>query len=510
MNKKIITTVILLSIFFSFLLTPIEFNTGGLQTANALFLAAVTPDLSQIPKALEAAVITTAYAGAAVSLSILLALILSFYSSGILTNNTFIMNSIKRFFGALRAVHELIWALFLVTIFGLKPMAAIWALTLPFIGMLGKVFNDILNQIPTDDIKYIKTSGGSQLQILFYGYLPIALPQIISYSLYRFECAIRSSAILSFVGIGGLGLQIQLMLNDLRFSEMFAYIYMMVFVIAIIEIWSRKSRAHKNYEKTILTGFILSLISWLFILLYEGALYDQLINEKNLTYAMNFIKKLLGIGTNKAFTNPVEIVSVLQLTLQTIQMSIVSITLASGFMLITVVSNTKRFSHSIIYTLSRGLLLFTRAIPELIWAMILIFVFKPGIWAGALALAIHNYGILTKLCAEVIESISEKPLKGIQISGGRSSHVLLYGVLPTVIKRFISYIIYRWEIILRTTIVVGMVGAGGLGYYFKLHFSLFHYTHITLIIITYLILVRAADGISSKLTHLYHNKSHLV
>jgi len=504
MNKKLLNIILFIVILTSFILTPIDLNTNGLTMAKDLLIAGLSPSLHHLPQALEAGVITLAYAGSAVSLSILLALYLSFYSSNILTESKYISNAINRLYGGLRAIHELIWALFFVTIFGLKPMSAILALTLPFVGMLGKVFTDIFTQLPTEDIKYLKTNGASKWQILLYGYLPSALSQIISYSIYRFECAIRSSAILSFVGIGGLGLKIQLMLGDLRFNEMFTYIYMMVFIIGIIEIWSNKNRSRSEHKPTIITGISIAFISWLFILFYEGALYDQLINQKNLNHAFEFVKNLLGFNTQSiAFFDLKEISEVIKLTLQTLQMSLVSITLASGLMFITVIANTKRFSNPLVYKISRGLLLFTRAIPELIWAMILVFIFKPGIWAGALALAIHNYGILTKLCAEVVESIKEQPLQSIQKSGGSNLFVLIYGVLPSVIKRFISYIIYRWEIILRTTIIVGMVGAGGLGYYFKLHFSLFHYTHITLVIIVYLILVRIADSISKHLTSIY-------
>lgn len=504
MAKKITTLTCVLLVIVSFIFMPIELNTNGLSTIKELAMAALTPAIDHLPKALEASIITIAYAGAAVSLSILIALTLSFYASGILTSSKTLSNIINRLFGGLRAIHELIWALFLVTVFGLKPMAAILALTLPFVGMLGKVFNDILTQIPTDDIKYLRTSGASRLQELIYGYLPTALPQILSYSLYRFECAIRSSAILSFVGIGGLGLKIQLMLNDLRFNEMFTYVYMMVFIIGLIEIWSNRSRSKEEHQSTIVTGLVIAGFSWFFILINQGGLYDQLINQKNLNYALVFIKKLVGIGSSTtAFTDPNEILSVIKLTIQTLQMSIVAISLAAGFMLFTVLANTKKFSHHLVYKISRAILLFARAIPELIWAMILVFIFKPGLWAGALALAIHNYGIITKLCAEVIESIDNKPLRFIRCAGGSPLHVLLYGVYPSVMKRFISYIIYRWEIILRTTIIVGMVGAGGLGYYFKLHFSLFHYTHITLVIVIYLTLVRLADAISKQLTHVY-------
>lgn len=266
MNKKIITSLLVIIIITSFILTPIEMNRGGIDTAKQLVLAALKPDLSHIHEAMIAAGITIAYAGAAVSLAIIIALLMSFLSSGILTNNPVISTILQRLFGGLRAIHELIWALFLVTVFGLKPMSAVLALTLPFIGMLGKVFHDIFVQIDTEDIEYLKISGASKFQQLLYGYLPIALPQLISYSLYRFECAIRSSTILSFVGIGGIGLKISLMLGDLRYNEMFTYIYILVLLIGLIELWSNKGRTSENYSKTICLGLLISLFSWLFIL----------------------------------------------------------------------------------------------------------------------------------------------------------------------------------------------------------------------------------------------------
>jgi phosphonate transport system permease protein len=184
-------------------------------------------------------------------------------------------------------------------------------------------------------------------------------------------------------------------------------------------------------------------------------------------------------------------------------MSLVGISIALLGMITTVIAATKQYSNPIVYFITRSLYLITRAIPELIWAMLLVFIFKPGLWAGALALGLHNLGILSKLCAEVIESMEQKPLQLLKQSGANKNQLLIYGVIPSVYKRFISYIIYRWEIILRTTIVVGIVGAGGLGYYFKLHFSFFHYTHITLVIIIYLILVRFADYLSHQLNKLY-------
>ncbi|HVI21717.1 MAG TPA: ABC transporter permease subunit, partial [Bacillus sp. (in: firmicutes)] len=106
------------------------------------------------------------------------------------------------------------------------------------------------------------------------------------------------------------------------------------------------------------------------------------------------------------------------------------------------------------------------------------------------------FGILGKLCAEVIENMDERPVRNLASSGASKSQMLLYGVLPSAMPQFLTYILYRWEVIMRTTIVVGFVGAGGLGLQFKMSLSFFHYTDITLLLICYCLLVFIADFIS--------------
>lgn len=499
-SKKLFGISVVVLILLSFVLTPIEVNSNGFETAKEIFMAGLTPSLLELPNALQAGLITFLYAGAGISIALLFAFVLSLYAAGILTSNKVISRSISNLFAAMRAIHELIWALFFVTAFGLMPMTAILALAIPYAGMLGKVFTDIFTNLDSKGINRLRQIGASRGQLVLYGYLPEALPQLISYSLYRFECAIRSSTILSFVGIAGLGMKIQLMLNDLRFNEMFTYIYVLFLLVFLLEHWGNLYRQNRFNKATIVLSFVILISSWYYILIPEGALFDSLINEKNTKFAMDFVAKLLGFNSeNIAFLDIGEIGHVLVLTLQTLQMSFVAIALSFVGMIMTVILASKQYSHPVVYFIFRSLYLFTRAIPELIWAMILIFIFKPGIWVGALALALHNFGILSKLCAEVIETMKEKPLKSLIQVGAKKSHILIYGVIPSVIKSFTSYTIYRWEIILRTTIVVGLVGAGGLGYYFRLNFSWFHYTNITLVLIFYLLLVKVADLITIKL-----------
>lgn len=255
---------------------------------------------------------------------------------------------------------------------------------------------------------------------------------------------------------------------------------------------------------------LLAAGSWVSIFTVEKASLSLLFSEQNLFYAGKFFKGLLGIGEDSpAFLNAESWKNALELTIETLIMSVMATGFATIAALLTVVpaarnvadgslTLVKKWHGWISFGTVRAGYIFSRAVPELVWAMIIIFIFKPGILPGAIALALHNYGILGKLFAEVIEDLDSRPIRNLSSSGAGRVQLLLYGVLPAALPRFLTYILYRWEVIMRTTIVVGFVGAGGLGQQFKLSMSFFHYTDITLLLFFYLGLVLAADYISEK------------
>lgn len=253
---------------------------------------------------------------------------------------------------------------------------------------------------------------------------------------------------------------------------------------------------------------LLVIGSWSYIIIGQNANFLDLFTEKNAFFAKKFFNGLMGIGEeNPAFTNKENWLEAIRLTVETLQMSVMAIGFSTIVMLLTVIpasrnvadgslTLSKKWYRWILFGLIRISYIFSRAIPELLWAMIIIFILKPGILPGAIALAIHNFGILGKLCAEVIEDFDSNPVRNLASSGASKSQIFLYGVIPTVLPKFLSFILYRWEVIMRTTIVVGFVGAGGLGQQFKLSMSYFDYTYITLLLICYLILVLIADFFS--------------
>jgi len=259
---------------------------------------------------------------------------------------------------------------------------------------------------------------------------------------------------------------------------------------------------------SLLLALILMIASWMFVYKVDHADFLGLFSAKNAFYSKKFLKGLLGIGAKSpAFLSIDSWQVALKLTYETLQMSIMAIGFATLGMIFTVIpaarnatngtlTVSKKWYSQILFGIIRSAYIFSRAIPELVWAMIIIFVFKPGILAGALALGIYNFGILGKLCTEVVEDLDLKPIRNLASCGAGTGQILLYGIIPTVMPKFMTFIFYRWEVIIRTPIVVGFVGAGGLGQQFKFSMSYFQYSELSLLLICYLLLVAFADLLS--------------
>ena len=255
--------------------------------------------------------------------------------------------------------------------------------------------------------------------------------------------------------------------------------------------------------------FILISWAWFYILAAQPNVLTNLFRAENTVYLLEFIEGMLGVGEQTpAYLDPEMWQQALVLTWETFVMSILATGIAALMMFLCVLPSARslvqgklgfrpRWYHHLAYHFSRFLFLFSRAVPELMWAMILVFIFKPGIVPGALALAIHNFGVLGKLCGEVIDDMDKKPLHHLAQNGASPVQIGLYGIYPAVMPAFLNYILYRMENIIRATLIVGFVGASGLGMQFKLAMSFFHYSEITLYLLCYLLLVYITDLLSA-------------
>ena len=219
-------------------------HTGGAGAARTFFLALFPPDLSPqfLRLSLAATWPTVAYAVAGMTVAVLIGLPMGLLASGTLGGSRLLRLPValaSRFsLGGLRAIHELVWAVLFVAAFGLSPMAAVLALGIPYGGILGRIYGELLHDVPAEPLRALRTSGASPVRQLLYGRIPLALPDMVSYSFYRFECAIRSAAIMSFVGIPGLGFQIKLSLDDLLFRQVWTLLLFMLVLVVLVDQWS--------------------------------------------------------------------------------------------------------------------------------------------------------------------------------------------------------------------------------------------------------------------------------
>jgi phosphonate transport system permease protein len=146
----------------------------------------------------------------------------------------------------LRSVPELIWALVFVRVVGLGPTAGVLAIALTYGGMLGKVYAEILESGEPHATTSLLRNGSSRLQAFFYGLLPQNAAELTSYTVYRWECAIRSSAVLGFVGAGGLGQQMDTSMKMFNGSEVATMLLVFIALVALADYasaWLRKSLA---------------------------------------------------------------------------------------------------------------------------------------------------------------------------------------------------------------------------------------------------------------------------
>ncbi len=147
----------------------------------------------------------------------------------------------------------------------------------------------------------------------------------------------------------------------------------------------------------------------------------------------------------------------------------------------------------------RALLTFLRAIPEIVWALMLVRVFGLGPAAGVLALAVTYGGMLGKVYTEILESTDTRPARSLLEAGSGRFAALTYGLLPNAAQELTSYTVYRWECAVRSSVIMGFVGAGGLGQLMDQSMKMLNGGEAAVILLVFLLLVLLADALSATL-----------
>lgn len=223
---------------------------------------------------------------------------------------------------------------------------------------------------------------------------------------------------------------------------------------------------------------------------YLGVDLGQLADGDNLhrmlAYAQRFLSPDLSAAHLEAIGHG---------ALETLAMSALGTLLAAVLGLVLALPAAGRFGWPL-QSVSRLVLNALRAIPELVWAALMVFAAGLGPNAGTLALALHTTGVLGRLFAEALENTPPEPADAIRLQGGNALWAFCYGTLPNLLPQLLAYILYRWENNIRMASVLGFVGAGGLGQMLYVSLSLFQEAQGSTIIVAMLILVAAVDALS--------------
>jgi phosphonate transport system permease protein len=148
------------------------------------------------------------------------------------------------------------------------------------------------------------------------------------------------------------------------------------------------------------------------------------------------------------------------------------------------------------YVAGRGLMTLSRSVHEIVWALIFVSAVGLGALAGVLAMAVRSVGFISKVIAEAIEDVQPGPIEAIRAVGGNKLQVLLYGILPQVVPVVLGTIIFEWDINIRRSTIMGLVGAGGLGLVLFRQMAMFNYGGVATVILVVILLIVIGEIVS--------------
>lgn len=395
----------------------------------------------------------------------------------------------------LRGIPELVWALVFVRVFGLGPAAGVLALGLTYGGMLGKVYAEILESEDGTAARALLRTGSPRAVALLYGLLPLASKELVSYTVYRWECAIRASVVMGFVGAGGLGQLMDQAMKMLNGGEACSILLVFMALVLLADALSNALRRALDVtpaarasawgvrSMAVLAALLAGVAaSWQLLDMDLWALFTG-----DAASAMaDFVTGFFPPDTSRAWLWAVAVG-----IWETLAISVVGTLLAAVVGMALALPRFRAPWNVVLNVL--------RSVPELVWATITALAVGLGPFAGALALALHTAGVLGRLYAEALENAPVAPAHALRRSGSSRALAFLYGTLPGAAPQLLAYTLYRWEMNIRMAAILGFVGAGGLGQllYFKL--SLFHYAEASTVIIAMLLLSIAVDQASAWL-----------
>ncbi len=392
----------------------------------------------------------------------------------------------------LRGVPDFAWALLLANFTGIGTPTGVFAIGISTAGIFGKVLSEQWDNQDPRRYAALRSTGASRLQTFLYGVQPLSARAMLSFVLMRTECAIRNASVIGVIAGGGLGSGLWDAFKDSRYDFVVTLLAAMLVLTASADLtanllryqlrvdsnhprWQRgQSRASSTVRRALGVGACFLLVG-----AAAAGLRPAFVNlAEEITriegdFAFGFVRRLLwspdltaiGVAAQESF---VPLATALLTTLAATVLAgllafpaSVAFQLQAGNFTGERPSPQRRAVRWLTVLATRGFGLVCRAVPEVAWLLILGAFFRQGLLAGVVAVTLHSAGVLLRVFAETIDNVPYRRLE--QVSGACRPQIFLYGALPSAWADWKTYAFFQFEVNMRMAIVLGMVGAGGLG-----------------------------------------------
>lgn len=454
------------------------------------FSAWLKPDTHIISIAISALIVTIAFALLGVAVAA---------CCGLLLATQFHRRWLRTLCASLRSVHELFWALIFLQCFGLHPLTGLLAIALPYSGVFAKVYAEILEETSNTPSRVI-AANRSRLTSLLYSRIAQAWPHLVSYTRYRFECGIRSSAILGFIGLPTLGYYLEASFSQGYYSEVASLLLLFFALIASIKFWC---------HKRLLPAWLI-ISPWLIFSEHFNPAGNASIQWQNIKrfFTSDIVPAPLRNAEQIWSTDTLfnllhwleKIFSgqILPGLFNTLILTQVALVLTGVIALLIFPPASRLFINSFGRSSGKLLLIIARSTPEYLLAYILLQLWGPSMLPAIVALSLHNGALIAHLLAQRSEQM---PLRKDACTGfNRYS----YEVLPRIYNPFMAILFYRWEVIMRETAILGILGIHTLGFFVDSAIQEIRFDVALLLIISAALLNILVDQLARKLRHKLH------
>ena len=365
-----------------------------------------------------------------------------------------------------RAMPDLLLAVLFVRALGIGVLPGILALALHSIGMLGKLFADAIEQTDSGPREAIRATGAGYLREMINAVVPQVVPAWIGAFVYRIDINLRMSVVLGFVGAGGIGFALQDALRGLIYPRALGIVLVILAIIAAMELVAiavrrtllvpsiggpRRDRAMRIGASTLL---IAACIASFVVLEIDPRVLLTWVGPSVEVFGRMVPPDFSSLGAE-----------LLDATVQTVAIGVVSTAIGVGLSIpVGILAAANATPHPVLYWLARAWIVVVRAVPELILAVVFVAAVGLGPVAGTCALAIGSVGFLGKLVADAVEEIDPGPLDAVTSVGGGWWNRIFSAVLPQSIPSIVGSSLYLLDVNIRTSTVLGIVGAGGVGF----------------------------------------------